>query len=80
MRSTGILRRVDGLGRITLPMELRRTLDISEHDQLEIYLDDDHVVLRKNEKNCVLCNSNARLVEFNGKNICQDCIEALKNR
>ncbi len=78
MRSTGILRKVDGLGRITLPMELRRTLDISEHDQLEIYLDEDHVVLRKSEMNCVFCNSNIQLVEYNGKFVCQDCVEALR--
>ncbi len=78
MRSTGILRKVDGLGRITLPMELRRTLDISEHDQLEIYLDEDVVVLRKSEKSCVFCGSTVRLITYNEKYICQDCIETLK--
>ncbi len=78
MRATGILRRVDSLGRITLPMELRRTLDISEHDQLEIYLDEDRVILRKNEKSCIFCGSNVQLLEHHDKYICRECIQALK--
>ncbi len=80
MRSTGILRKVDGLGRITLPMELRRTLDISEHDQLEIYLDEDQVVLRKSERGCVFCSSNVCLVEYREKYICQECMASLRNQ
>ncbi len=78
MRSTGILRKVDGLGRITLPMELRRMLDISENDQLEIYLDEDHVVLRKSEKSCIFCGAAVRLIKFRDKDICQDCIDSLR--
>lgn len=80
MRSTGILRKVDGLGRITLPMELRRVLDISENDQLEIYLEADQVVLRKHEKCCIFCNATGRLVSHNEKLVCQDCIDTLKFR
>ena len=78
MKATGILRKIDGLGRITLPMELRRTLDISEHDQIEVFMEVDRVVLRKSERRCVFCNANFRLVEFKEKLICQECVDKLK--
>lgn len=78
MKATGILRKVDGLGRITLPMELRRALDISENDQLEIHLDADQIILRKYEKCCIFCGATGQLAHHRDKLVCQDCIEALK--
>ena len=75
MKSTGIVRKVDELGRIVLPIELRRTLDIAERDELEIYLDDDKVVLKKYEPSCIFCASNRGLVTFCGKNVCMECIQ-----
>ena len=78
MKSTGIVRKVDDLGRIVLPIELRRTLDIAERDELEIYLDDDKVVMRKYEPSCVFCSSTWNLVEYCGKNVCSDCIRKMK--
>jgi len=80
MKSTGIVRRVDELGRIVLPIELRRTLDIAERDELEIYLDDDKVVLRKYEPSCLFCASNHDLVSYLGKNVCMECIRNLNHR
>ena len=77
MKSTGIVRRVDELGRIVLPAELRRTLDIGERDELEIYLDDDKVVLKKYEPSRVFCASNCDLVNYHGRNVCMDCIHKL---
>ena len=77
MKSTGIVRKVDELGRIVLPAELRRTLDIAERDELEIYLDDDKVVLKKYEPSCVFCASTFTLVHYRGRNICMDCIQKL---
>ena len=74
MKSTGIVRKVDELGRIVLPVELRRTLDIAERDELEIYLDDDKVVLKKYEPSCIFCNSPRDLVNYHGKNVCMECI------
>ena len=53
MKSTGIIRKVDELGRIVLPIELRRTLDISERDELEIYMENDRIILQKFEPACV---------------------------
>ena len=75
MKSTGIVRKVDELGRIVLPIELRRTLDIAERDELEIYLDDDKVVLKKYEPSCIFCGSSCGLVTYHGRNVCMECIE-----
>ena len=57
MKSTGIVRKVDELGRIVLPIELRRTLDIAEKDSLEIYVDDDSIILRKYQPACIFCDN-----------------------
>jgi len=73
MKSTGIVRKVDELGRIVLPVELRRTLDIAERDELEIYLDEDKIVLKKYEPTCVFCGSAENVMLFKNKNICQNC-------
>ena len=77
MKSTGIVRKVDELGRIVLPVELRRTLDIAERDELEIYLDDDKVVLKKYEPSCIFCAGVHNLVNYHGRNVCMDCIQNL---
>lgn len=79
MKSTGIVRKVDEQGRIVLPIELRRTLDLGERDELEIYLDDDKVVLKKYEPACIFCGSNFGLVTYQGKNVCMDCIQNMNN-
>jgi len=69
---------MDELGRIVLPVELRRTLDIAERDELEIYLDDDKVVLKKYEPSCVFCASMRGLVTYRGRNICEECAQEIK--
>ena len=78
MKSTGIIRKVDELGRIVIPIELRRTLDIAERDELEIFMDGDNIVLRKFEPFCVFCSSSYGLVSYKGKNVCRDCISSMK--
>ena len=77
MKSTGIIRKVDDLGRIVLPMELRRTLDISERDELEIYMENDRIILQKFEPACVFCGSFRSLILYRRKNVCQDCVKKL---
>ena len=77
MKATGIVRKVDELGRIVLPIELRRTLDIEERDSLEIYLDGDKIVLQKYEPACLFCGSNHGLISYKGKNICSECAESI---
>ena len=79
MKSTGIVRKVDELGRIVLPIELRRTLDIAERDELEIYLDDDKVILKKYEPSCIFCGSSCGCVTHHGRNVCMECIENMNN-
>lgn len=79
MKATGIVRKVDELGRIVLPIELHRTLDIAERDAIEIYVEGSSIVLKKFRPNCVFCDSSKDVVDFKGKNICQKCIRALKN-
>ena len=77
MKSTGIIRKVDELGRVVIPIELRRTLGISEKDGLEIYVDEDRIILRKLETACIFCGSTENVVEFKEKMICQACIADL---
>ena len=73
MKSTGIIRKVDELGRIVIPIELRRTLDIAERDELEIFMESDRIVLQKYEPSCIFCSSSHALVSYKGKNVCQSC-------
>ncbi len=80
MKSTGIVRRVDELGRIVLPIELRRTLDIAEKDALEIYVDEDSIILRKYQPACIFCDNARGVINYKGKNICPDCIKALAEK
>lgn len=77
MKSTGIIRKVDDLGRIVLPIELRRTLDIAERDELEIYMENDRIILQKFEPACIFCGSAQELVSYRGKNVCQECISKM---
>ncbi len=77
MKSTGIIRKVDELGRIVLPIELRRTLDIEERDELEIFMENDRIILQKFEPACIFCGSSRNLVSYRKKNVCQDCIKKM---
>ena len=78
VKSTGIFRKVDELGRIVLPIELRNKFDIKEKDALEIYVDGSSIILRKNEETCVFCGKTKNLQSFSGKNICKDCLNKIK--
>lgn len=77
MKSTGIVRKVDELGRIVLPIELRRVMDIQIKDSLEIMTEDDRIILKKYEPSCVFCFSKENLEEFKGRCICKKCREEL---
>ena len=80
MKSTGIVRKVDELGRIVLPIELRRTLDIAERDSLEIYVDGASIVLKKYQPACIFCDDAKDVINFKGKNVCPNCIEELMQK
>ena len=77
MKSIGIVRRVDELGRIVLPIELRRTLDIAERDTLEIFVDGDTIMLRKFQQSCIFCGSTRNIRSFKEKYICDACVKKL---
>ena len=78
VKSTGIVRKVDELGRIVLPIEMRRTLDIGEKDALEIYVEGSSVILKKYKPSCVFCDATKDITVFKGKNICPKCLKELK--
>jgi transcriptional pleiotropic regulator of transition state genes len=78
MKSTGIVRKVDELGRIVLPIELRRTLDIDIKDSLEIYVDNSSIILKKYEPACIFCGDATEITNFKGKNICKNCMNEMK--
>lgn len=78
MKSTGIVRRVDELGRVVLPIELRRGLDINEKDAIEIYVDGNSIILKKYEPSCIFCGNAKDITSFKGRNICPDCLAELK--
>ena len=80
MKSTGIVRRMDELGRIVLPAELRKNLNISEKDPLEIYVNGDSIVLKKYSPACIFCDEADDIVTFKGKNICSPCVKVLKRK
>ena len=78
MKSTGIVRKVDELGRVVIPIELRRTLGIEEKDALEIYTDNEKIVLKKYEPSCIFCGDADDIVLYKDKRICKSCLEELK--
>lgn len=78
MKSTGIVRKVDELGRVVIPIELRRTLNIEEKDSLEIYVDGEHIILKKYEPACIFCGNAKDVVQYKGKNICPACMEEFR--
>ncbi|MCF6464341.1 AbrB/MazE/SpoVT family DNA-binding domain-containing protein [Clostridium sp. Cult2] len=78
MKSTGIVRKVDELGRVVIPIELRRNLDIEVKDALEIFVDGEHIVLKKYAPACIFCGQAKDVVTYKGKNICPACMEDLR--
>lgn len=79
MKSTGIVRKVDELGRVVIPIEIRNKFDIKEKDPIEIYVDGSSIVLKKFEPNCVFCGNSKNLIEYNDKLVCSKCINKLNS-
>ena len=78
MKSTGVVRKVDELGRIVLPIEIRKMMDINVKDAVEIFTDNDRIVLQKYQPACIFCNDADGVTYFNGKRVCHKCIEKIK--
>lgn len=73
MKATGMVRKVDALGRIVLPAEIREKLGVREKDSMEFFWSDDHLVLEKHEPACTFCGGTDGIVTFAGKNVCRAC-------
>ncbi|WP_195724278.1 AbrB/MazE/SpoVT family DNA-binding domain-containing protein [Paenibacillus monticola] len=77
MKATGIVRKVDELGRIVIPIELRRTMGIDIKDPLEIFVDGEKIILRKYEPTCIFSGSAENLINFKGKMVSKDVLDEL---
>ncbi len=78
MKATGIVRKLDQLGRIVIPKELRTTFDLKENDPIEIFVEGSDIILRKYQPACIFCNEATDIVQFEGKNVCKKCLEKIK--
>ncbi len=78
MKATGIVRPVDSLGRIVIPVELRRTLDITTEDSLEIFKDGQSIVLKKYQPSCIFCGETDNIELIKGKYVCRNCLNEMK--
>ena len=79
MKSTGIIRRIDELGRIVIPKEIRKKLEIEIKDPMEIYVDGHSITLKKVEDNCVFCGKSKDLISYKDKMVCKDCLNTLSS-
>ena len=79
MKSTGIVRRVDELGRVVIPIEIRNKFGIAEKDPIEIYVEGSNIVLKKHEQSCIFCGNTENLLEYQDKLICKDCSKKIGN-
>lgn len=77
MKSTGVVRQLDTLGRVVLPIELRRTMDIGVKDMLEIFVEDDQIILKKYHPSCIFCSDARDVTPYKGKLVCKNCLAEL---
>ena len=80
MHDTGIVRRVDDLGRIVIPMELRRTLGIHVKDPMAIFVEGDRIILQKHRDVCAICGNTEEITEVRGRPVCAECVKAVKSK
>jgi transcriptional pleiotropic regulator of transition state genes len=80
MKSTGIVRKIDDLGRMVIPIELRKTMSIEKKDPMEIFVDGDKIILRKYEPACIFCGSADDIIEYEGRTICGSCKEKIAEK
>ncbi len=78
MKSTGIIRKIDELGRVVLPIEIRHTLGIAHKDPIEIYVEGQNIILKKYQPSCVFCGEHMNTTTFKGKVVCENCLNDLR--
>jgi transcriptional pleiotropic regulator of transition state genes len=77
MKSTGIVRKIDDLGRMVIPIELRKTMNINKKDPMEIFVEEDKIILKKYEPACIFCGSADDTFEYKGRTICSECMDKM---
>ncbi len=77
MKPVGIVRQIDSLGRVLIPKSLRSTLDLKDGDSLELFIEDNNIILRKYQPACIICGSAKNIVTFKGHNFCPDCVREI---
>ena len=77
MKSTGIVRKIDDLGRMVIPKELRETMDINKKDPMEIFVDNNTIILKKYEPGCLFCGDVENTIQFKDKVICKSCLNEM---
>ncbi len=80
MKATGIVRHVDELGRVVIPIEIRRNMSIEVRDSLEIFVRDGEIILKKYEPACIFCGNPGNITQFEGKNVCKNCMEKISEK
>ncbi|WP_432649142.1 AbrB/MazE/SpoVT family DNA-binding domain-containing protein [Huintestinicola sp.] len=78
MKSSAITRQLDALGRVVIPIEMRRNLNIENRDSVEIYAEDDRIIIKKAGESCVFCGSAENLLIFKDRCVCSECLAQLK--
>lgn len=79
MKSIGVVRKIDNLGRIVIPKSVREALSIEIDDSLEVFIDEDRIILQKYQPSCLFCDNVDNIVFFNKKRICEECLEKIKS-
>ncbi len=80
MKSTGVVRQIDPLGRIVLPIEIRNVLEIQSKDALEIFVEEDKIILKKYQPCCIFCGEANEVQSFSGKLLCKQCIQKIQKQ
>lgn len=80
MKYTGVVRRIDDLGRIVLPVELRRTMELENGDSLEIFVEDNKIILKKYQPACIFCGNVADISVYKGRNVCSSCAKEISRK
>ena len=74
MKTTGLVRNLDEMGRLVLPKELRRKLGLQEREPVEFFIDGQQIVIKKHQKTCVFCGADDNLLQFKEKTVCESCV------
>ena len=80
MKDTGIVRNIDEMGRLVLPKEMRRKMDIEPGDEIEFFAEEDRIILRKYQPSCFFCGAEATVIDYKGKRLCAECIADIKSK